>query len=117
MNINTNTLRQTLPRVLLALPLLLAGSAKLLGVAQLHASFALMGLPAWFGYFIGAAEVAGAVGLFIPGLQRLAAAGLVPIMGGAVFFHLFYTPWAQGIPALIFLGLSLWLATRPKAAT
>ncbi|MBH9554314.1 DoxX family protein [Inhella gelatinilytica] len=107
-------LRRYLPQILLALPLLLGGGAKLLGVPQVHASFGLMGLPAWFGYFIGAAEVAGAMGLFLPRLRRLAAAGLVPIMAGAVFFHWRYTPWEQGIPALILLGLSAWLAVRAE---
>lgn len=111
------TLRTYLPQVLLALPLLLAGSAKLMGVPQLHASFGLMGLPVWFGYCIGAAEVAGAIGLFIPRLRRLAAAGLASIMAGALFFHLRYTPWEQGIPALVLLGLSLWLALRSESRT
>jgi uncharacterized membrane protein YphA (DoxX/SURF4 family) len=47
--------------------------------------------PAWFIYFIGAAEVLGGLGLVLPGLARirpgltpLAAAGLVIIMVGAV---------------------------------
>jgi uncharacterized membrane protein YphA (DoxX/SURF4 family) len=46
--------------------------------------------PAWFIYFIGAAEVLGGLGLVLPGLARirpgltpLAAAGLVIIMIGA----------------------------------
>ena len=47
--------------------------------------------PAWFIYFIGAAEVLGGLGLVLPDLSRirpgltpLAAAGLVVIMIGAV---------------------------------
>lgn len=100
-------------RVLLALPLLLAGSAKLAGVPQLHASFAMMGLPAGFGYFIGAAEVAGAIGLFIEPLRRLAALGIALVMVGALGFHIGYTPLAQGLPAAILLGLSLWTLARP----
>jgi putative oxidoreductase len=107
-----NKLKTYLPLVLLALPLLLGGGAKLAGVPQLHASFAVLGLPAWFGYFIGAAEVAGAIGLFIPRLQRPAAAGLVPILAGALYFHLRHTPVAEGLPALVLLGLALWLAMR-----
>jgi putative oxidoreductase len=108
-------LKTYLPAALLALPLLLAGGAKLAGVPQLHASFGILGLPSWFGYFIGAAEVAGALGLFILPLQRLAAAGIAPIMAGALFFHLKHTPWAEGLPALLLLALSLWLALRRPA--
>ena len=51
-------------------------------------------LPAWFLRFIGVAEVLAAFGLVLPGLTgvltwltALAAAGLVPIMAGAVFLH------------------------------
>src|SRR5215217_3101580 len=49
-----------------------------------------IGLPAWFIVFIAVAEVAGALGLILPGLLKirtgltpLAAAGLVIIMIGA----------------------------------
>ncbi len=98
--------------VLLALPVLAAGAAKLAGVPQLHESFALMGLPAWFGYFIGAAEVAGAIGLFVPVLRAWAASGLAMVMLGALGFHALYTPLSQGLPALVLLGLSLSFARR-----
>ena len=43
-------------------------------VPQLHTSFAELGLPVWFGYCIGASEVAGAICLFIRPLSALAAA-------------------------------------------
>ena len=49
---------------LTTLAFIAAGSAKLAGVEQMHLSFALMGLPAWFGYFIGASELAGAVSYY-----------------------------------------------------
>ena len=49
-----------------------------------------MGLPGWFYRFIAVAELAGALGLVLPGLLRIrprltawAAAGLVPVMMGA----------------------------------
>ncbi|MBB5203630.1 putative membrane protein YphA (DoxX/SURF4 family) [Inhella inkyongensis] len=107
-----NKIKTYLPITLLALPLLLGGGAKLAGVPELHASFGILGLPAWFGYFIGSAEVAGALGLFIPRLRRLAAAGLVPIMAGALYFHVRHTPLEQGVPALVLLSLALWVAMR-----
>ena len=52
------------------------GTAKVEGVPRLLETFAIMGLPAWFGYFIGACELAGAVGLFI-----------WVLMMGALFFQ------------------------------
>lgn len=103
--------------LLLALPLLAAGAAKLAGVPQLHVSFALMGLPAWFGYFIGAAEVAGAIGLFFRPLRAWAASGIAVVMLGALGFHALYTPLSQGIPALILLALSLGFSGRSPEPT
>jgi uncharacterized membrane protein YphA (DoxX/SURF4 family) len=102
--------------ILLALPLVGAGGAKLAGVPQMHESFRLLGLPGWFGYFIGACEVAGAVGLFIQPLRALAAAGLCVILVGALYFHVTHPPLAAGVPALIFLLLASWIATRGKAS-
>ncbi|MEM6485741.1 MAG: DoxX family protein [Pseudomonadota bacterium] len=74
--------------LLLALPTGAAGVAKLMGTPALHESFAAMGLPDWFGYFIGAAEVAGCIGLLLPPLSVLAATYLLPIMVGAVYYHI-----------------------------
>lgn len=90
--------------VLTSLAFLAAGGAKLAGVEQMHLSFAAMGLPAWFGYFIGACEVCGAVGLWIRKLSFYAAAGLLGIMAGAVYFHVNYDAIANALPALM-LGL------------
>lgn len=75
-------------QVLLALLFLFSGGMKLaLSVAALAQ---LSPLPGLFLKFIGACEVAGALGLILPGmlgtrqgLTPLAAAGLVVIMGGA----------------------------------
>lgn len=75
----------------------------------MHASFGTLGLPPWFGYFIGACEVAGAVGLFIRRLSMLAAAGISIIMIGALYFHIMHTPLSQGIPALAILLLSAFI--------
>lgn len=108
--------RHWVPRVLLALPLLMAGAGKLAGVPALLASFAILGLPGWFGTFIGAAEVAGAIGLFIAPLRAWAAAGISVVMLGALYFHVMHTPLAQGIPALVLLGLSLWILRQSRNA-
>src|SRR5207244_8774232 len=73
---------------LLAARFLFAGGCKL--AMPLGALAKVSPLPAAFLKFIGAAEVAGALGLVLPGLLRirtgltpLAAAGLVIIMAGA----------------------------------
>ncbi|CAN5756444.1 hypothetical protein BH11PSE13_BH11PSE13_42080 [soil metagenome] len=60
--------------VLTALTLLAGGGANLVGVPLMHQSFIELGLPVWFGYFIGACEVAGAVALFVAPISALAAA-------------------------------------------
>jgi hypothetical protein len=74
---------------LLAAVFLLSGGMKL--ILPLEKLAGPVALPGWFLRFIGAAEVLGALGLFLPGLLRirpgltpLAAAGLVIIMIGAV---------------------------------
>ena len=96
-----------LPIILLALAMTFAGAGKLAGLPELHQSFAMLGLPSWFGYFIGAAELAAGIGLLIPRLTALAATGLIPIMIGAAYFHIaFNVPSAA--PAIIFVVLSVY---------
>ena len=77
-------------QVLLALVFLFAGGAKLvMSVAEMNAG-SPMPLPGPFLRFIGATEIAGALGLILPGALRirpgltpLAAAGLTIVMIGA----------------------------------
>ncbi len=80
-------------QVVLALIFLFAGSMKL--VLPIEVMTAQMPLPGLFLRFIGVCEVAGALGLILPGLTRirreltpLAASGLVVIMVGAVVLTL-----------------------------
>ena len=100
--------------VVLALIVGAAGIAKLMGVPMVHQSFGILGLPSWFGYFIGAAEVAGAVGLFIPKLSRLAATGLAIIGAGAVYFHIVHTPISAGVPAIVVFVLAAFIALKGR---
>ena len=93
-------------RIIMALTTLafvMAGSFKLMGNEMMHASFLAMGLPVWFGYFIGACEVAGGIGLWFKKLSTWAGAGLAIIMMGAVYFHLAYQQ-PSAVPAVV-LGL------------
>ena len=82
------------------------GTAKLVGVPYVHSSFPKLGLPAWFGYFIGVCEVLGCIALFIRPLRALAALGIGIIMIGATYYHCVYTPVFQAAPAFVLLILS-----------
>ena len=100
--------------ILAALAFMAAGSAKLMGVEAMHQSFALMGLPSWFGYFIGAAELAGGIALFIRPLAALASLGLAIIMVGAAYFHVSYSV-PSPVPSLILLALVLFIFFKKRS--
>ena len=93
-----------------------AGSMKVMGVEMLHASFLAMGLPAWFGYFIGAAEVAGGIGVWVRKVSAWAAAGLAIIMGGAIYFHA-VVDGSSPVPAVVLgvFAVIIVLARRKDA--
>lgn len=92
-----------------------AGAAKLAGVEAVHASFATMGLPAWFGYFIGMCELAGAVGLWLRRTSPFASAGLFIIMLGATYFHVVYEAVPNAIPAIVLAVLTAFIFMTRKA--
>ena len=85
------------------------GVTKLASVPYVHSSFPKLGLPAWFGYFIGACEVLGCIALFIRPLRALAALGIGIIMIGATYYHSVYTPVVQAVPAFVLLILSAYI--------
>src|SRR5436305_308592 len=94
---------------LLALLFLFAGSMKL--IVPIEMLTAQMPLPGLFLQFIGTAEVAGAIGLILPGLLRirpiltpLAACGLLIIMIGATVVTL---AGGGGVSALLPLVVGL----------
>jgi len=102
---------------LAAIGFALAGGNKLADPAAAGESFVRFGLPAALARFIGACEVAGAIGLLIPRLSTWAAGGLTLIMLGASYHHLANDPASQAIPALVFGALSVAIAVlrRPQA--
>jgi uncharacterized membrane protein YphA (DoxX/SURF4 family) len=66
------------------------------------------GMPSWFLHFIGVAEIAGGLGLVLPGLFRvrpgltpLAAAGLVIIMIGATVISAMIGPVVMALVPLV----------------
>lgn len=95
-----------------------AGAAKLAGVPMVHQAFAVMGLPVITGYIVGALQIAGVIGLLIRPLRFLAALGLSFVAVGAFAYHVNYTPIGEGVPALVLLACTAWLAFsfRPHAA-
>lgn len=94
-------------QVLLVAFFLIPGTMKLLGNPDLLMVFAGFGYSASFMYFIGAAEVLGALGILFgkyvhPKLPTLAIGGLLIIMIGAVYSHVSNgDPLSAAIPAVV----------------
>jgi len=110
MDVKKNTVLWAVQGLLAAL-FLFGGIAKL--VMPVEAMTADLALPGWFLRFIGVAEVAGALGLILPGLFRIktaltpiAAAGLVVIMVGATLLSI-----GQGAAALFPLAVGVLAAS------
>ena len=103
---------------LLTLLFLFAGGAKL--AMPLAPVAALTGLPVAFLQFIAVAEIAGALGLILPGLLRirreltpLAAIGLVGVMTGAVVVTVGTQGVGSAVPPAI-VGLLLIAVIRGR---
>jgi putative oxidoreductase len=91
-------------RVLLTLAFVGAGLAKLAGAEMMIATYDAIGIGQWFRYVTGIIEVGGAILLWFPRRQVLAAALLGGTMVGAILAHVFILGVAEGIPAIV-LGL------------
>lgn len=76
-------------QVVLAVMFAAVGGLKLIPDPVTAEMFAAVGAGAWLQYFTGAAELAGGIGLLIPRLSGLAAAGLAVVMFGATVANLF----------------------------
>ena len=61
-------------QALLALQFAMAGWAKVFGSPAMVEMFAIIGIGQWFRYVVGTLELAGAVGVLIPGLSGLTPA-------------------------------------------
>lgn len=96
--------------VLLAALFLFAGGGKLLNLDQAKPMFVHYGYPAWFAILIGSCEVLGAIGLLIPRLAGLAAAGLSIIMIGATYTHVSHQEYTHAITPLVLLVLLIAVA-------
>lgn len=102
--------------VLVSAAFLGAGSMKLLGNPMEAGMFAKWGYPLWFMYFTGVCEVAGAIGLHVKRVSRLAAICLIMLLCCAVATHVFHGEGLIApIPAttlMLFLFGILYLKTK-----
>ena len=73
--------------LLAAIFVFVAAPGKLTGSHFEVQQFSLIGAGQWLRYFVGTAELAGAIGLLTPWLAGLAAAGLAANMAGATIFN------------------------------
>jgi hypothetical protein len=104
-------------QILLALFFLVASGAKLIGTQQAVEQYAMLGFGDWFRYFNGGVELAGAIGLVIPRLCGLAAAGMAVVMALATVADILVLPNPPAVPivlCLVFIALSWarWPATK-----
>jgi len=75
-------------QILLAAFFVFAAVPKLGEAQSSVAIFGQIGVGQWLRYLVGAAELAGAIGLLIPRLAGLAAAGLAADMAGATIINI-----------------------------
>jgi len=108
-------------QVLLAVAFGLAGFTKL--TQPIDAMVGMMpwvlALPELLVRFIGVAELAGALGLILPGLTKIqprltayAAVGLVLVMLLAIIFHLMRGEFGNIVPTIVLLALAAFVAYR-----
>lgn len=100
---------------IVTLVMAMGGIGKWSGNEMMHSSFTILGLPSWFGYFIGTCELAGAIGIWVPRLSALAAMGISVIMLGAVYFHAMNTPLGQAVPAVVVLICCAYIISQRRA--
>ena len=74
-------------------------------------------LPRWFSLFLGAAEVAAAVGLTLPGITRIrprlvpaAAIGIMIVMISATVFHVMRAEWSSAAVTFVLLLMATCVA-------
>ena len=94
----------TILSAVVALAFVGAAIPKLMGAEHMVSTFERFGLS------IGVAELAGAVGRFLPRLAPLAAGGLAVVVAGAVAEHLMHDPVAQAVAPAVLLVLCVFLA-------
>jgi len=94
-----------------------AGASKLVGTPEMVDLFADVGAGEWLRYLVGAAEVAGAVGLLVPRLARLAALGLAALMLGATVTNLVVLDADPTLPIVLLLAAAAVVVVRTRRTT
>ena len=103
--------------ILLGAMFVFSGGMKLLKADEAKPMFVHYGYAAWFATFIGVCEALGGLGLLLPRLAALAAAGLAIIMAGAVYTHWTHHEFSHGlIPLVLMLLLIGVIILRRKEA-
>jgi uncharacterized membrane protein YphA (DoxX/SURF4 family) len=101
-------------RAFLALAFVGAGASTLAGDPVMVTMFDLIGAGQGLRYVVGALEVAGAIGVLVPRLSALAAAGLALLMIGATITNLTVldaAPWSP-LVLLVVAGFVAWAGRR-----
>jgi len=109
-------------QIVLAAAFALAAVPKLAGAHSAVTMFSQIGAGQWLRYLVGAAELAGAIGLLVPPLAGLAAAGLAADMVGVTIINaaVLHSPAvAMTVPlcaAFLLIAQARWKQTRTLAA-
>lgn len=82
---------------------------------NMREEFAIYGLPSWLMWAVGVLKISLGLlllaGLWVPGLAKPAALGIIFLMLGALAMHLKISdPWRRSVPALAVLALSVVIA-------
>lgn len=119
--VSDSVLRRALPvilRIVLSLGFLAAGLSKFAPQSGWQNRFAGWGYPAWFVLVIGALEVVGVLGLWVPAASRYAIGLLALILGGATYTNLTHPPITEAVRPVLFLAVLATLfvtqQTRPN---
>ena len=92
-----------------------SGYSKIISVPEAVQNFTNAHLPLWLLYLIGPIEILGAIGLWIPMLQRLAVYALLTVLAGAILTSaIFVSITATIFPLAIAVALIYILRVRNK---
>ncbi len=113
----TSSFARPLPmtlRVLPSLGFLAAAIAKFLPASGWYEHFANWGYPSWFVPVVGACEILGVIGLWIPRASAAAMALLAVVLLEASYANVSHPPIVQALRSVVFLAMlaALFLTQR-----
>jgi uncharacterized membrane protein YphA (DoxX/SURF4 family) len=101
-------------RIALSVQFVVGGVLKLTADPAMVAMFDQIGAGQGLRLFIGACEVAGAIGLLVPGLVRLAATGLVLLMIGAAVTNVIGLQTSPAVPLVLLVLATVVAVARSR---